>query len=111
MDNSLTVQDLEYILNLIDLSATKGCLLGDDLLIVGTLRSKFANAINLDSDEKSLSLQDFSLVINLIEVITRRGGLQGEDILPVGQLRQKVINFLEQTQKITEQENLGDNNG
>ena len=60
--NQITIQDLSTIINLIEIMAKKGGLTGEELLPVGTARSKLVNFITanqaINQNKENISSQD-----------------------------------------------------
>jgi hypothetical protein len=53
MDNQITLNDLATVVNIIDVCSQRGAFKGDELVVVGTLRQKFADTVkeNMPKEE------------------------------------------------------------
>lgn len=51
MDNGLDVYDCAAVINLIDKCAERGAFQGNELLVVGQIREKFANIVRQAQNE------------------------------------------------------------
>ena len=108
MENNISITDLGYYVELIDLATSRGCLQGEDLYPAGTLRFKLINIVksegNISDNSEQITLQYLNTVLNLIELLARKNGLTGDDLLPVGTSIQKLANFINQAQQAMTQQ-------